>query len=282
MNRISRYAGPILARPHFPSGGFPVVDEDHPLIRGSVPNAGGQIFAWLASVPYNIDPARPSRATNQNAVPTYAAYEMGQALSLNGSNNGLDFGNLASLVSGAGALTFSFWIKVAATTSGRIFGQWNNTGSDQNFLVFGTNSKMEVAFKGTAASIPQVQCNAALTNNKLTHVVIVWNQTTNVTFYYNAAPQTKTNIAGGSGGTMQNSTKAWQIGYETGSSSAPITGLIDNLRVFTRTLNQSEVFQLYADPFIGFKFGRGGVLSSLVGSAAAAAAARNYAVSVIS
>lgn len=268
MQNLRHYISPIPARPHYPPGGFPVVNNDEPLIRKSVANTGGQIFAWLASVPYNLAPPRPDKATAQNGAMAYANYELGQAFSLNGSTNGLQFGNLASLISGAGNLSFSFFIKTTGSTTGRIFGQWGPSGGDQNFLISATSSQIELALKGTATSIPQCRCNTALTANKLTHVVIVWTGANSMAFYYNAAPLAKTNTLSGTGGQMVGSaTGQWQLGYETLSSAAPVTALIDNLRVFSRALNQSEVFALFADPFIGFNFGRAGVLSSLVGVA---------------
>lgn len=277
------YISPLTARPHVLPAGHPVVNEDEPLIRKSVANSGGQVFAWLAQVPYNLAPPRPSKATIQNGAAAYKPYELGQSFSLNGSTNGLQFGNLASLISGAGNLTFSFWIKTSGSTTGRIFGQWGPSGTDQNFLLSATTSQIELALKGTATSIPQCRCNTALTANKVTHVVVVWTGSNNMVFYYNDAPLAKTNTITGTGGQMVGSaTGQWQLGYETLSSAAPVTALVDNIRVFTRALNQSEVTELFAQPFIGFNFGRAGVLSSLVAAAAAPpAAGKNYAVSVI-
>lgn len=267
-NILRHYGSPLSARPHFRPSGFPVVNQDEPLIGVNIANTGGQQFAWLASVPWNLSPPRPTQAAPQNGAPVYTAYELGQGLSLNGSTNGLQFGNLASLINGTGNLSFSFWIKTSGSTTGRIFGQWGSSGGDQNFLISATSSQIELALKGTATTIPQCRCNTALTANKLTHVVIVWTGANSMAFYYNAAPLAKTNTLSGTGGQMVGSaTGHWQLGYETLSSAAPVTALIDNLRVFTRALNQSEVFALFADPFIGFNFGRAGVLSSLVGLA---------------
>jgi hypothetical protein len=283
MNILRPYISPLSARPHYPPAGFPVVNTDEPLIGQSISNTGGQVFAWLASVPWNLAPPRPAKASAQNGAPAYSGYELGQAFSLNGSTNGLQFGNLVSLISGTGNLTFSFWIKTSGSTTGRIFGQWGSAAGDQNFLLSATTSQIELATKGTA-TIGQCRCSTALTANKLTHVAVVFTGANNMTFYYNGQPLSKTNTISGTSGTMSSGASGqFQLGYESLTSTAPITGLIDNFRIFTRSLNQSEILQLFADPFIGYSFGRSGVLSSIVGAAAGiGGSAKQYAVSVIS
>jgi hypothetical protein len=262
----------------FNPGGVPFRNRD--------PINYGCVFAWLASIPYNLFQPRMSRATHNGTI-VYKPYELGNGLVLDGSANGLDFGQLNELwtidnVASPAAIALSFRIKLVSTAAGRIFSQWGSTAGNQNFVLsMGTGGALQLAIKGNG-TIAQCQCTTNLAVGALTHVVINANGGNSMDFYFNAAKKAKTNTIAGGGGQMQNSGTNWQIGFETNESSAPISGLVDNMRLWVRPTSEGEIAQLYADPFAGMSFGRSRLSASLIGVAAAATAKRNYAVSVIS
>jgi len=276
----------LAVSPKFNQGGVPVVTGD-PINRDLV-------FGWLASALCGFGQLPSASgahaggtygttrigASAQNGAPAYSPYPMGGGLLLNGSTNGLQFGNISAVYSGTSTLSFSFWLTLGGTTSGRVFSQWGSATSDRNFLISASSGAMQLATGGAGGGLAQCQCSAALSTGVLTHVVIVSTGSNNMTFYLNARPQSKSNTIGGTSGAMQGpaiSSSLWQIGYESKEGVAPISGVIDNLRVWTRALTQADVTQLFADPFAGYQFGRSR-LTSIVGAVAALSGAKQYAV----
>lgn len=167
---------------------------------------------------------------------TFGTGRYGQALFLGGSttitSNSLSYGTtLTEINSFSTPFTVSVWVKHTAQKRNII---WNTSRSSLGSNGFELTADNKVQF-GTN--------NVFLTTgtypiNNWINIVSVWNGT-NCIGYVNSAY-----IGSASQGAVGNVYD--YFGYW--SSNIGLYGYIDNVRVFNRVINQSEVNQLYAEP----------------------------------
>lgn len=225
-------------------------------------------FRWIAPSRWNLAPPKMVPAI-VNGVPKYQAYEYGQALRLDGSTAGLQFGNISSIY-GAFPITFSVWLKLNSSAAGRIFEQWGSGASNRNFLI-ATDSTPNIfsTAEGSSVSITQARPTASpsLTVGKLTHfLTVIGTGTDNHTMYLNGVLQGKTVTISGSTQPMQGTAVNFEIGWESNENAAGIDGWVDNFGIWNRALSATEAMRLWSEPFAGIAFGRGRLISSIVPS----------------
>ena len=160
----------------------------------------------------------------------------------------------------SGDFSVSCWLKVAtAPTSGQQFvimgkdanGADNTRSYDLNYANSGGTKRFELAIFPTGYSYPSYWAGAfnydlgTATWVYVTVVVTIANgNSTKAELYINGTSQGNFTLFDGTGATsVQNSTSAFQIGYE--SFQGAFDGMIDEFGLWSRVLTSTEVTQLY-------------------------------------
>ena len=166
----------------------------------------------------------------------------GGALSFDGVNDGVLVGSKGAL-DGAADFTLSAWVKTTSTSDGTIIAQrgpsWDNV-----FLVRAQGDgrvRFEIYGGGSQFNI----YTTAKVNDGQWHQVIVQREGAAGRIYIDGA------LAGSATGTIRSlsATQSLAIGYDA-LDGVFFKGAIDDVRVYTRALNASDVTALYQEPFI--------------------------------
>lgn len=180
-------------------------------------------------------------ATLLNA-PTWVAGQAGHgnALSLDGSNDNLSVPNSASLDITGTALTMSMWVKPTGGTGDQVvLGKFWNTGMTSPYYQYGLEfqggGKTPVFQIGTAGGVLVADMGSALSTTAWSNLTIVFNGT-QAQFYVNGAlVATKPLTA-----TITSHTAIMRLGADA-SPGQYYKGLIDDVRIYARTLTAAEV-----------------------------------------
>ena len=186
----------------------------------------------------------PDSSTNGNdgtVTATVWTSAYGGAYEFNGSTAEIDVGN-NSLLDGSTAFTLSAWIKPDdAGTIRRIFGRWGGSNRKISWWRH-TDNRIGLGTSSTGSDVSNLYSTETVTTN-WAHVAVTFDAGT-VAHYING-------VAGGgssSGKTPINThDSAYLVGFLTGGSPASrhFDGLIDDFRVYDRTLTAPEVAAVY-------------------------------------
>ena len=172
----------------------------------------------------------------KNATLTVFDLSGNQWLNFNGSNSvNISNSNSLNLVTN---FSISTWVRLSEITSRGILEKTIGGGVNTQYLLFTESSRFK--FRVTKSTLNTIQSNSDISSGIWYHVVGIYNGT-DIVMYINGVKQTNTAsvaapIDGGVGTTL--------IGV-LGGGVYPMNGSIDEIRIYNRTLNSSEIEQIY-------------------------------------
>lgn len=203
-------------------------------------NEGGGIYAQ--------DIAKTNRGILTNG-PTWNSEKFGVGVTLDGSNDFIDFGAPTALASYNYA-TASIWVKFNSLANAytAIVSDYNG-GSTSAFQLFvKSNGKLafyvsDINYDGSGA--------LTLTTGVWYHIAAVWNAGT-ASVYVNGVLDGS--VAGGNSPIA--SSGNLYIGSDQVTAGRNLAGVVDNFRWYSRASSVPERQRLYAEPFAGIAFPR--------------------------
>ena len=164
----------------------------------------------------------------------------GNALSLDGSNDNLSIPNSSSLDISGNAMTVSMWVKPGGGGGDQVvLGKfWNATMSSPYYqygLEFQNGGLTPVFQIGTSTGIKEASLGSALSTTAWTHLTIVFNGT-QAQFYVNGNLTATKPLAA----TITARGNLMRLGADA-SPSQYFKGVLDDVRIYGRTLTASEV-----------------------------------------
>ena len=178
--------------------------------------------------------------------PTWTTGKVGEALSFNGSTNYVNVGDPTSgiLDFGTGDFTIAAWFKldVLPGTFTAIVNKGAASIVGYSLSVTSANylSGSIQATGGTNQNVSSI--SSALSVGVWTHGVAVFDRDDNIYIYKDGVNVVTSDYSAGNTNSISNST-AFNIGARSGSYKFP--GLIDEVRVYSRTLSAAEIMALY-------------------------------------
>ncbi|PCI98598.1 MAG: hypothetical protein COB14_07725 [Alphaproteobacteria bacterium] len=167
------------------------------------------------------------------------AGQIGRTLNYDGIDDRVTMGN-ADVAESQTNLTVSFWLYPRGTAryDQIIFGMVNNNQQLFDFSYL-ANSNIQSRFWGTSSSSSAVQLNKSNFNlNQWNHVVMTYDGTTR--FYLNDALR-------GTGAVLNESTRTGGNDFiQFGHAATPFDGMIDDVRIYDRTLSAADISALFA------------------------------------
>lgn len=179
--------------------------------------------------------------------------QMGGAVSLDGVGNFVTFGDLAS-AEGMASLTVSIWVKFAAadTTSSSVFTKARSGLVSRSWSIVRNGTENYVFEVGNGTTIVSAVTQAAYQDTNWHHVVGVYNGS-DVHIYVDGVDADSTPPA--QTGTVSDSAHHVCLGASAGGSNtcaiSLMNGLLDDARIYNRSLSASEVSQLYINGVAG-------------------------------
>ena len=188
---------------------------------------------------YQLDGNANDLSGNYSGTPTDVSYEVGEfdlAGVFNGSSSGIDLPSLTNSY----PFTVSAWINTSYFPSPTFAPIVQQNIAGQRITIGATSvwnpNQIAIAFGGTS----QFSTDAnSITSNQWTQITACFRASTDFDFYINGSPANVTNNGGNHGGTATNA-----IGYN-GVSTEWFDGSIDQVRIFNKALNSTEVTTLY-------------------------------------
>jgi hypothetical protein len=172
--------------------------------------------------------------------PTWSAGRVGGALSFNGINQSVDVGNSPKLLF-PGAFTVAAWVN-PAETAGKyryIVADYNAAGNQSSFGLRLTTGQAIFFWENPTGTFPFVPSRSTLVAGRWTHLAGVWDGTARK-LYVNG-------LLEGTESTPQarpTSVSHVAIGRAGGFEGLFFCGEIDDVRLYSRALNDSEVTTL--------------------------------------
>lgn len=180
--------------------------------------------------------------------PSWSAGKFGIGTSFNGSTNYISIGSTDTL-NFTSSFTLSAWVKTSQTVSSGNYPAIAGKG----FLQSGTNGyglfingddSNKVTFQARNNNTISTALGISISDNKWHHVVGVRNHETNTSYIYVDGQLINSNTTALSAG--YSSSRNFGIGMRNGSNwSFPFNGMIDEVRVYDRALNNNEIQNLY-------------------------------------
>lgn len=186
------------------------------------------------------------------------AYEpgvIGDALRFgSGAAEYVDFGNVESALDAYSEITVSVWVKsdIIGTDKGVLFAAAPD-GSDNELGLRYDNSgssgggddviKMSIS---TDASVQSYESANFVQTTSWQHLLLTWRSGESLKLYINGVLDVPTYTSGNISGTLGQMSD-FRIGQGTKDSSGSWDGLIDEVRIYNRVLNSSEIQQLYQE-----------------------------------
>ena len=197
---------------------------------------------------YQLDGNANDLSGNYSGQATDVSYGVGEfdlAGVFNGSSSKIDLPNLG--ISGSATRTISAWINVNSLSGNRTIFQYGNASANNRFgfAIESTTGKLYVEYYGRDV----ITTTNQITANTWFHVAATYNggviQTaTNTKIYVNGSEVTTT-TTGTATGVTNTADSNYGVGYRRASSSQYFNGSIDQVRIFNKALNSTEVTTLY-------------------------------------
>ncbi len=175
---------------------------------------------------------------------TYEEGKFGQAGKFNGSNSYID----TTITSNPSVVTFSFYVKFNTLTNGQIIlSKRSATGSyGSGFNVFLADGKIQIEENNGAAGTANLTSNVNILTDTWYHVVVERNSTLDKIII------DKVNNSTGAGRIFLEASHSLRIGGNfiqglRGYTAIPLNGLIDQVRIFNRSLTEAEINTLYSE-----------------------------------
>ncbi len=222
-------------------------DEDTQSLTVTILDSGLRV--WLRLNETSGTSATDSSGNGANGTlvngPTWAAGQNGNGVNLDGTNDHVTLPStgLANFTSG---LTISLWAKVDNVTDYARFVDIGVGQSNQNIWLGRVGTTTNLGFKvynGTAGGT-QVTAAGAISTGTWQHFAVTQTSSGSVVIYKNGAQ-----VATGSTTVPVNVTRAANyLGRSNWSSNAYLDGMLDDVRIYNRTLTATEVALVYNNP----------------------------------
>jgi len=164
-----------------------------------------------------------------------------------GVNDYIDCGNHPSLNQNFSGFTVAAWISPAYIGNnefGTIVGKWGFDPAKDHFGVWiNENYKIVAAIGDQNVMENGIFSNTMLQTDEWYHVVATWSRNRRMAIYINGEMEAKGMQTGN--GINMNSPVNLQIGQQQGRFKRPYKGLIDEVRIYGRTLSPTEIKSLY-------------------------------------
>ncbi len=175
------------------------------------------------------------------------AGKMGQALRFDGGDDYINLQNPASLIfSSNSSFTLSVWVKTTSTADQRIVYRYFS-GQDIIGLVNNTCVANKASFNIRDANAAGYKCVSSTTNTndgKWHHIVGVRNVSTDLIYIFvDGVMENSTSDDTTSG--FNGANNLWTIGRAATAASNYFSGSVDDVRIYSRALSNSEILQLY-------------------------------------
>ncbi len=180
---------------------------------------------------------------------TFVQGVSGQALSFDGVDDYVNVGDKDSLNPHLNSMTIEAWVKTSdADSLGRIYAKGTHGGSQRGYslqLYPGTGGKVSLIFGTGHEHI--LRSDASITDGLWKHIVGVIDRTGNMELYINNVKQSTTiDVSDHSGVDIGANTYNACIGVSCSTNGVPglseyLNGIIDEVRIYNRALNASEI-----------------------------------------
>ena len=228
------------------------VDPDHPILEGCV--------GWWPLTDGVGDKAADASGYGRDALfvggVTWEDSDRGSVVKLNGVDAYLDLGALSFDKTVKGGFTFSAWVQPEESNfaSNRLWSVYRNgkaaaatviikysqSGGEGQLFAYLQDGGSSNSLDGTTAAGKLTDWN---------HIVLTYNaETGDLVLVGNATLVTNSNTGGGLRGGNANH----HIGVYRAKDEF-FKGQVQNVRIFNRVLDATEIKQLYEEPFIGLK-----------------------------
>jgi len=207
------------------------------------PAPAGLVNWWRGEGNAN-DSADGIHGTLQNGA-TFTAGKVGQAFSFDGVNDSVSFGNTIGNF-GTNDFTIEYWIKTSSTRIEAVLGKWGNCGLSSFFAMRLTSGKlsMEMAQDAGGNNFNSRLSNQSINDGVFHHIALV-RQTTSIKMYIDGVADFTNSTAGITG--LNNTAELLAgsgpcIGVD---GTANFTGQLDDISIYNRALNLSEILSIY-------------------------------------
>ena len=206
---------------------------------------------------YNLDYDASDASGSYDGTPSNVTFGVGGQINygarFNGSSSKIELPNSSLGITDASNFSISYWFNTNSTTQDNQSVIWANGSNAGARFGSGINSTSQGGDTSVYFGMPIDGSftyinsgTSAFTANTWVHVVCVKSSTTGMTLYVDKVSKATNTGATGSGSAT--STGKNSIGmYHTSSDSLFFNGSIDQVRIFSKALNQSEVDALYAE-----------------------------------
>ncbi|MEK7562872.1 MAG: LamG domain-containing protein, partial [Patescibacteria group bacterium] len=176
-------------------------------------------------------------------VPT-TAFTNGRSLSFDGTDDYVDAGNSSTLQAGTQNWTISSWVKTSTTTRRALISSVDAAALGFYVDVLATGP-VRTGFEGPDDNFVYRDSSVNVNDNVWRNVVVTWNFSTKaLSVYIDGIDRT---TGGGTAGTVTNVLNGSSIKIgETLLSSDPFSGVLDDVRIYSRALSAGEIAELAA------------------------------------
>ncbi len=179
--------------------------------------------------------------------PSWIDGRFGEAIGLDGADDYVQIADDATLDFGTGDFTISAWLKTTASSTSRILGKVDGDGTTGGSPIqyhFYTVSDGKLYFKvADGSSTVTYKTTNAINDGEWHHLMGTWKGSTDTMKVYLDGVEESNQVENtGSIGSLDN-TGSFRIGRA--GSDTPIAGSIDEVRIYSRALSESEVGLLY-------------------------------------
>ena len=175
----------------------------------------------------------------------------GQVLSLDGNDDYVDLTSQLASFSGLSQGTISAWVKLTATGESTIFDIGDGAANSTFVSLFVFNGQLNAVIANNGTEFLRVNSNNTINDGNWHHVSFTVNSAGNA-LYIDGNLAASTFVTGSSATTkfisdLSTKTHLYIGAYNDGAINGDFLGNIDDLRIYDRALNGSEVATLAAD-----------------------------------
>jgi sugar lactone lactonase YvrE len=218
--------------------------EDRTVPTAVAPPSG--LVSWWSADGHAVDLAGRNDGILQGGT-TYAAGKVGQAFSLDGSDDFVRVAHDPSLNPSAG-LTIEAWINSASTAGARdIVSKWNDNTRDWSYIFKDHNNSDKLRFELSESvhnDLADLAGSTSIRTGTWTHVAATYDTNT-VRLYFNGALDASQTV--GPNRFIDSSVTDLLIGavFAGGRISENFAGLIDEVSIYNRALTAAEIQSIY-------------------------------------
>jgi hypothetical protein len=178
---------------------------------------------------------------NNNGTATNVSWvvgKIGQAASFNGTSSKIVIPSSASLNSPSTALTLCLWVNITSDLGTKVIAlKYKNSGGSGDYYFLTIGGKFSARTDGGSGAIDG---GSSFSTNTWYHLVLVWTSATKLEFFINSVSQ-GTDL---SPGNISSTAYELILGNYI-SAGLELSGLIDDVQLYSRALTFSEISQLY-------------------------------------